>query len=87
MKSTESTGGEVRLERQVRPCPFCGSQPRAPRKEGGSDERYGYNFIVTIFCEDCGARMSRGSHRDKQGWCDDEGQGESEVIDAWNSRA
>lgn len=70
----------------LNPCPFCGAQPKNPEREGGGDERNGYNFVVVIRCQ-CGVSMQRHSHRNKQGWCDDSGQAESEVIKAWNRRA
>lgn len=70
----------------LKPCPFCGGAPSDPRKEGGGDERWGYNFIARIVC-DCGATISKQSRCDRMGWCDDIGQAEASVVDAWNSRA
>ena len=67
-------------------CPFCGAIPDSPQREGGRDERDGYNFKMTIRCR-CGATLSRSSSEDKQGWCNDTGQAEKAVVDAWNKRA
>jgi len=71
---------------ELKPCPMCGGSPNKPAKNGGSDERSGYNFTVTVACK-CGLRIDRASHQGKQGWCDDSGQAEAEAIAAWNSRA
>lgn len=68
------------------PCPFCGGRVAPPLREGGSDERSGYNFVVSIVCK-CGACIARASHRDFLGWCDDTGQAMAAVCDAWNTRA
>lgn len=70
----------------LKPCPFCGALPAAPRRSGGGDERNGYNFSVSISCPKCRVRISRGSHEGKGGWCDDKGEAEAAVIEAWNNR-
>jgi hypothetical protein len=67
-------------------CPACGADAQGPTREGGSDERMGYNFTVRVTCSGCGLTISRGSHQGKAGWCDDTGQAESEVVKAWNTR-
>ena len=67
-------------------CPFCGSAPSGPTQYGGSDERSGYNFKVTIACK-CGASMVADSHQGAGGWCNDTGQAMKAVVDAWNRRA
>jgi hypothetical protein len=71
---------------ELKPCPMCGGAPNKPAKNGGSDERSGYNFTITVACK-CGLRIDRASHQGKQGWCDDSGQAEAEAIAAWNRRA
>ena len=71
---------------ELLPCPFCGSKPNPISRDGGSDERNGYNFTVRISCQ-CGASIRTESHRGPQGWCDDKGQAEREAIAAWNRRA
>ena len=78
---------ERKMDTKLMPCPFCGSTPNEPNKTGGGDERNGYNFRVHIACRECGAEISRASHRDKQGWCDDNGQAKAAAIAAWNRRA
>lgn len=70
----------------LKPCPMCGSQPGGPTRHGGSDERNGYNFTVTIACPSCGLSMSKPSHVGWGGWCDDTGQAERAVTQAWNTR-
>lgn len=70
---------------KLKPCPFCGEPPKGPHKDGGSDERIGYNFFMRVACQ-CGATISKPSRHDKQGWCDDSGQAERDVIAAWNAR-
>jgi len=71
----------------LKPCPFCGAQPPEPRREGGGDEQSGYGFRVTVSCPQCCAHITRNSHRDKIGWCDDKGEAEAAVIEAWNRRS
>jgi len=73
------------MSETLKPCPFCGSPPHEPYRSSGSDERMGYNFSVSISCK-CGVSISKGSHHNKQGWCDDTGQAEAEVVEAWNRR-
>jgi hypothetical protein len=68
------------------PCPFCNGDPIGPTKKGGSDERIGYNFTVSIACGNCGATLCTFSHKDRAGWCDDKGQAEASVRAAWNRR-
>lgn len=46
----------------------------------------GYNFIMRINCPRCGLELSKLSHRDKNGWCDDTGQANSEVLSSWGRR-
>ena len=75
------------MDAQLKTCPFCGAAPNGPRKSSGGDERNGYNFRVHIACSGCGAELTRYSHQNKQGWCDDSGQAEAAVIEAWNRRA
>ena len=70
---------------EVKACPFCGEVPRLDRHVGGSDERNGYNFVAQISCS-CGAQISRESHQDGLGWCDDKGQALAAVVEAWNRR-
>lgn len=69
----------------LKSCPFCGSEPSGPRSSGGSDERCGYNFVVSIGCA-CGVSISRPSNKDKNGWCNDKGEAKQKVINAWNQR-
>lgn len=71
---------------ELKPCAHCGEVPAGPAKLGGSDERYGYNFTITIGCR-CGVSVSRKSHEDKSGWCNDTGQATLAVVEAWNRRA
>jgi hypothetical protein len=76
------------MSNELKDCPFCGGKkPHGPIRSGGSDERNGYNFTVSIACDVCGATISRGSHQGKGGWCDDTGQALSAVVADWNSRA
>jgi hypothetical protein len=72
---------------RLEPCPFCGDEPHGPEKSGGSDERCGYNFTVSIRCKSCGVTISKRSHEGNGGWCDDTGQAMTEAIAAWNRRA
>lgn len=72
---------------ELLPCPFCGGSANGPEQSGGSDERSGYNFRMHIGCRNCGVVIVAESHKDKQGWCDDAGQAESEAIANWNRRA
>jgi len=65
----------------LKPCPFCGAQPNQPCR---SDERNGYNFSIIISCPKCEARIARGSHQGKAGWCDD--KAEAEAVEAWNNQ-
>jgi hypothetical protein len=74
------------MSAELLPCAHCGTPPKPPFKTGGSDERYGYNFTMTVSCQ-CGASISRKSHERAGGWCDDTGQAESAVVEAWNRRA
>jgi len=71
---------------ELKPCPFCGNKKLKTTKSPVRDERYGYNFDVYIRCN-CGVRISKPSHRVKTGWCDDVGEAEKDVIEAWNTRA
>ena len=71
--------------RTLLPCPFCGAQPNEPVTSGGSDERCGYNFTVSIECK-CGVVMLQNSRSDKNGWCNDKGEAKAAVIKAWNNR-
>lgn len=75
------------MDAQLKPCPFCGTAPSPPKTTGGSDERNGYNFRVHIACSGCGAEITRESHKNKQGWCDDNGQARAAAVAAWNRRA
>ncbi len=71
----------------LKPCPLCASpEIQGPTKTGGSDERCGYNFVVSVSCPKCGVRISRESHQGEAGWCDDTGQAERAVVEAWNRR-
>lgn len=72
---------------QLKPCPFCGATPEAPKTTGGGDERNGYNFRVHIACGDCGTEVIRDSNKDKQGWCNDKGEAKAAAVAAWNRRA
>lgn len=67
------------------PCPNCGKTPHGPLKEGGHDERTGYNFTMRIQCN-CGLNISRPSYEGRGGWCSDTGEAEKAVIKAWNTR-
>lgn len=69
----------------LKDCPLCGGRPKALKSSGG-DERCGYNFHVKIVCVGCGLSLKRESHKDKNGWCDDSGQGTAAVVEAWNTR-
>ena len=69
----------------LKPCPFCGETPNEPYKDGGGDERIGYNFSVTIACK-CGVSVSADSHQGNGGWCDDSGQALENAVKAWNKR-
>lgn len=71
---------------ELKPCAHCGEVPAGPAKLGGNDERCGYNFTMTIGCR-CGVSVSRKSHENKLGWCDDTGQAALSVVEAWNRRA
>lgn len=71
---------------QLAPCPFCGTSPKGVITSTGSDERNGYNFSATITCPGCGGTISRPSHQNKMGWCDDTGQAVASVTEAWNRR-
>lgn len=73
------------MREELRPCPFCGEVPKGLTKQGGSDERYGYNFSMIIECS-CGVRLSRPSKQGVNGWCCDQGEAENAVIEAWNRR-
>ncbi|WCD56111.1 hypothetical protein [Caulobacter phage BL199] len=65
-------------------CPWCKGTPRVA-VDGGHDERYGYNFTVSIGC--C-ATMTTGSNSDKNGWCDENvEQTKERAITRWNKRA
>ena len=68
------------------PCPFCGACPSPPRKDGGSDERNGYNFQIIIRCR-CSAEVRAHSHENSGGWCDDTGQALALATSVWNKRA
>ena len=70
----------------LKPCPFCGTQPTEPHREGESSERNGYNFRVSISCPKCGIHIARYSHEGPGGWCDDTGQAVAAVTEAWNNR-
>ena len=69
---------------ELKACP-CGASVNEPRKEGGSDERCGYNFKMVISCE-CGITLSAASHHNDLGWVDDTGQALAEVVEKWNHR-
>ena len=74
------------MTEQLKSCPFCGAQPKGPQREGGGDERNGYNFSMRVSCQ-CGATISKPSREGPGGWCDDNGQAKLAVIAAWNARA
>lgn len=75
----------VKAKLELKPCPFCGDEPYQPKKNGGSDERSGYNFKVSISCK-CGVILTKDSHENGGGWCVDKGEAEKEVVEAWNKR-
>lgn len=77
--------GEELMREELKPCPFCGGEPKAPEQKGGSDERFGYNFHMVIECE-CGIKLSRQSKEGKGGWCADQGEARKAVTEAWNRR-
>lgn len=68
------------------PCPFCGTKPTEIKKEGGSDERFGYNFHMVVQCPSCHVRQSAQSSQDKNGWCNDKGYATNMVAVLWNTR-
>lgn len=69
---------------QIAECPWCKGAPSVAAVLG-YDERFGYNFTVSIGC--C-ATMSTGSKSDKNGWCDENvEQTKERAIASWNKRA
>lgn len=75
------------MAEELKLCPCCDKPPGQPKKEGGSDERSGYNFTMKISCCTCGLSISRQSSADKNGWCNDKGEALASVVAAWNTRA
>ena len=69
---------------KLKPCPFCGGEVNI-KKTLGSDERNGYNFKVIVFCQ-CGVTLAKPSKEDKNGWCCDNGESRTELIEQWNTR-
>jgi hypothetical protein len=71
--------------KELLPCPFCGTQPKPPRTET-LDERFGYADQVTIQCPSClCARGARGD-TSKPGYADNSTV-EQRAIAAWNRRS
>lgn len=67
-------------------CPFCGGTPHV-RKDGGSEERYGYNFTVEVWCK-CGGKIEIDSNKGSGGWCNEApADAKKRAITAWNRRA
>lgn len=72
--------------REWLPCPFCGSRPEL-QKDGGHDERSGYNFRVIVRCKGCSASISVGSGYDKNHWCNENVESVTDrAVEAWNRR-
>jgi Lar family restriction alleviation protein len=71
---------------QLKPCPFCGNVARA--RQQTSDERSGYQTTVTIYCIDCGAKVSAADKLSPQGWSiAKEGETLAAAAEKWNRRA
>lgn len=66
----------------LKPCPFCGKQPKRVKSSG--DERNGYADRVEYVCE-CGCRKGAIGRIDKPGYADNS-KVEQEALEAWNTR-
>jgi len=73
--------------KELLPCAHCGAAPVGPKQSSGGDERCGYNFTVSIECPSCGSKMTKASHQDNGGWCNDKGEAKADAIASWNRRA
>ncbi len=69
------------------PCPFCAGKPHT-HTTSSSDERNGYNFVASIGCDSCGAKVSVPSKQGDAGWCNEEPDDAIKRAGAkWNTRA
>lgn len=70
---------------ELKPCPFCGKQPYRIWKDGGSDERCGYNYSVKIACN-CGITLEVHSKKDESGWVLGNQDVNADAVKKWNKR-
>lgn len=71
---------------ELLPCPFDGGAASV-KMSGGSDERCGYNFTVSVLCTTCGVKLTEQSGHDKNGWCNETKESvEARAVSAWNRR-
>jgi Lar family restriction alleviation protein len=71
-------------EKQLKPCPFCGSSPK--REKETLDERFAYADRVTFRCTGCGVSISAVGDTSKPGYADNRTV-EARALEAWNRRA
>jgi Lar family restriction alleviation protein len=69
---------------ELKPCPFCGAQPKINRMN--LDERHAYANQVTVQCPSCGTSQSAVGDTSKPGYADNSTT-EQRAIAAWNRRA
>ena len=69
--------GLERLERALKPCPFCGGKAKIRQLDASADRQHWH-----IECEGCGVAVDHEYHKDDEGWH----KGKS-GMDSWNERA
>jgi len=69
--------------KQLKPCPFCGTKPE--KKKKGLGDQYGYADQVTYLCPKCGCSQSARGITSGYGYADNSTV-EKRALTAWQTR-